>query len=78
MPNEVSVQLNEASVNYIQEVAEILDVGDGQNASASDVVNYAIGSMIALEKVLSRSINMDDPAEFIKGVADGSIIIVKR
>lgn len=68
------IELTPASAEYLQEIVESLPE---KEVTQSDAVNYALETLQAIEAML-LAIGINDPVDFVTGLSDGSILIVKR
>ncbi len=73
MSKKITVVLNDDATEYLDQLKEELDTKDN-----SEVINYSLNNMQLLEKVIARVAEITDPVDFIKGIAEGTIIIVKK
>jgi hypothetical protein len=78
MGRQINAELDPMAEEYFGQVESTLDKKDQTPITDKDVVNYCFTALSAIETVLLSTIGDADPVEFVKGVADGSLLIVKK
>lgn len=69
---DITASISQECQAYYNDV--LVSLSDGDPATSSDVINYTLETMQALEKITGDS----DPVSFLEKVSEGAILIVKK
>lgn len=74
---ELSFIIKDNAVDQYSKLTESLWHNEG-DSEATTVVNYSLQMLYMLEECIERTCGIDDPAEFLKKVRSGEILIINK